>query len=138
MLKRSGPLLLASLVFAVAVAVAVARVASAEPPSIGAKTTTDVRRAIQQYVDRDARLKGAFMVLDPRTDTPLALRFDHVHRKIESHPEGLAACVDFKDTGGKLYDVDVVVSPSPGHAVRRVVLHKVEGQAVAAPAKSGR
>lgn len=94
---------------------------------------TQVRNAIQQYVERDVKLKESFLVLDPRTGEPLRLAFDNVHAGVKPHENGHLACVDFKDRAGKVHDVDVVVGKA-GDAwrVEKVFLHKVEGMPVTA------
>ncbi len=115
-------------------AVAASSAAGAEA-AVSPKTAKEAQRAIHQYMERDAKVKGAFLLLDPRTGSPLVLNFDHVHEGVESHADGLAACVDFKDANGVIYDVDVVVERSRGYAVRQVFLHKVDGKPLAAPEK---
>jgi hypothetical protein len=50
-----------------------------------------------------------------------------VHQAVKNHEKGHLACVDFKDSAGKAYDVDVVVGKK---AVSQVFLHKVDGAPV--------
>lgn len=88
-------------------------------------------KTIESYVQNDARVKEAFLVLDPRSGEPIRLTFDHVHEGVEAHDEGYVACVDFKDRTGKVYDVDVVVGKDAGpEQVAKVFLHKVDGEPV--------
>ena len=96
-------------------------------------TKAQVIDAIEKYVEQDAQVKEAFLVLDPRNGEPLRLAFDHVHAGVEPHEKGYAACVDFKDRAGKVYDVDIVVGKTAKRMeVAKVFLHKVEGKAVTA------
>jgi len=96
-------------------------------------TKAQVREAIEQYVEQDARVKEAFLILDPRNGEPLRLAFDYVHEGVEPHDQGYVACVDFKDRAGKVYDVDIVMETgSDGLDVAKVFLHKAEGKEVAA------
>jgi len=101
-------------------------------------TRKQVQGEIKSYVDRDTDVKGRFLILDPRSDEPLALTFDHVHEGVHPHDRGYVACVDFKDRTGKVYDVDFVIGKASGSdsfAVREVHLHKVDGKAVGSAEK---
>ena len=101
--------------------------------AIDEATKAKVREAIQKYVERDAQLKEAFLILDPRTGEPLRLAFDNVHAGVKPHEKGYVACVDFKDGVGKVYDVDIVVGSRPDRMeVAKVFIHKVEGKAITA------
>lgn len=103
-----------------------------EEGKIDEKTKTAVRAAIDVYVAKDVALKEKFLLLDPRTDAPLALAFDHVHDGVQPHDGGYRACVDFTDAAGTRYDVDVVVSLAGEEPeVREVFLHKIGGEPVA-------
>ena len=107
-------------------------------PAAAAPELTDSQRqqvlaSIASYVEQDEAIKGSFLLLDPRTSQPLALRFDHVHQAVEPDGDGYLACVDFKDSAGKVYDVDVVVALEGGATrVEQVRLHKADGVAVEA------
>ncbi len=95
------------------------------------QTRERVTAAIAEYVRHDADLKGAFLLVDPRTGEPLKLTFDHVHEGVHPTAEGgWLACVDFTDEGGALYDVDIAVRFGEEAEIERVALHKVNGQAV--------
>ncbi len=120
-------------VFALATAAAAAR-ASEAPREIPAETRTAVLAAIGSYVEHDVALKKSFLILDPRTGTPLQLAFDHVHQGVKPKGEAYLACVDFKDGGGKVYDVDVVVNVEGEQPrVAEIYLHKIDGKPVVAP-----
>lgn len=108
----------------------------AETPKPSERERQQAVAAIERYVREDAAIKGSFLIVDPRSAQPLALTFDHVHSGVKPDGEGYLACVDFKDTRGRLYDVDVVVKLDGESAkVQAVRLHKVEGQSIAAEPK---
>ena len=100
----------------------------------GAAPEGDVKQAIADYVQQDAALRGAFLLLDHRDGSVLRLSFDHVHDQVhEGEDGGHFACVDFKDAAGNVYDVDVFVKRAgQGYQPARLVLHKVNGEVVAA------
>lgn len=103
------------------------------------QTKARVRAEIEHYVTADVRLKRYFFLMDPRNDRTLRLTFDHVHEGVSAGDKGYAACVDFKDQAGKLYDVDIFVSLGEDKAqVEDVVLHKVEGKPIEKTAKKGK
>ena len=107
--------------------------------AIDEKTKKQARAAIEDYVKKDVELKQSFLLVDPRSGKPLQLTFDYVHGGVKPHAEGLLACVDFKDATGNVYDVDVVVASAGGEmAVKKVFLHKVDGEPVTAKASSAR
>ena len=88
-----------------------------------------VKATIEEYVNRDIGLREAFFLRDPRDGSVLELTFDHIHETVHTVGDSSRyACVDFKDQEGKVYDVDVYVRNSGD--VARLVLHKVNGQAV--------
>ncbi len=108
-----------------------APLAAAGEGEVDAQTRERVTTAIADYVRHDSQLKGGFLIIDPRTDAPLELAFDHVHEGVHATEDGAwVACVDFTDTAGALYDVDVVVRLGEEAEVERVFLHKVNGRAV--------
>jgi hypothetical protein len=107
--------------------------ASGSQTAIDETTKAQVLEAIETYVEQDAQVKEAFLILDPRTGEPLRLAFDHVHAGVKPHDEGYVACVDFKDSFGKVYDVDIVTKKSSQQfEVAKAFLHKVEGKNVVA------
>ncbi len=97
---------------------------------ISEATKAQVIEAIESYVERDSRVKEAFLLLDPRSGEPIRLSLDHVHEGVEAHEQGYVACVDFKDGAGRLYDVDIVVGKSAPMEIAKAFLHKAEGKAV--------
>lgn len=93
------------------------------------QTKSRVRSEIERYVATDVKLRKYFFLIDPRNDKTLRLLFDHVHEGVGASPKGYAACVDFKDKAGKVYDVDFFVSlGDEGPRVEEIVLHKVDGK----------
>lgn len=102
-----------------------------DAPRLSDTERQQVLATIETYVREDQSIKGSFLITDPRSPAPLALIFDHVHQAVKADPEGYLACVDLKDTSGRLYDVDVVVERAGERfKVREVRLHKVEGKAI--------
>lgn len=103
------------------------------------QTKARVRSEIERYVTADIKLKKYFFLIDPRTDKALRLTFDHVHDGVSADPKGYAACVDFKDKAGKIYDVDFFVFLGDEAAgVEQIVLHKVDGKPLPKPAEDGK
>ncbi|HEX9722794.1 MAG TPA: hypothetical protein VGC53_00760 [Vicinamibacteria bacterium] len=100
--------------------------------AIDETTKAQVLETIEAYVKGDAQVKEAFLILDRRNGEPLRLAFDHMHAGVEPHEEGYAACVDFKDASGTVYDVDIVIERgSDPLRVVKAFLHKVDGKEVA-------
>ena len=98
---------------------------------ISDETRRQALETIERYVKHDVELKGGFLIVDPRSNTPLRLEFDYVHKGVKSHPDGYLTCVDFKDASGTVYDIDVVVAGSGEKmAVYDVFVHKVDGKVV--------
>jgi hypothetical protein len=110
-----------------------------EPSTLDEATKSKVRQEIERYVTTDTQLKKSFLLIDPRTDRVLRLTFDHVHEGIMPHPKGYAACADFKDKSGKVYDVDIVVDATKEQVqVQEIHLHKVGGKKVAVAKTKGK
>ena len=72
-------------------------------------TMQNLARAIESFVEADISLRGAFLVIDPKTDTILKLRLDKVHKERLSHigEDIYFACADFNAENGKVYDLDI-------------------------------
>ena len=89
--------------------------------------------AIEGWIAEQTQLMGGyFMVWDPVDKTPLALTLDKVHRERLSKlsDEVLFACADFKTIEGKVYDLDMFMSPGGDHhfMATEVKVHKKEGK----------
>ncbi|MGH7821194.1 MAG: hypothetical protein ACREQ9_15620 [Candidatus Binatia bacterium] len=95
-------------------------------------STDELAKAIEEYVRRDARLKGGgFVVYDPETSRPLALELARVHRdRLARLDDGrYFACADFRTAKGEKYDLDFFMKPSPSRLeVTEITIHKVEGR----------
>jgi 2-keto-3-deoxy-L-rhamnonate aldolase RhmA len=85
--KKAIHMQLATVVGALMV-VAGPALASATQTAIDETTKAHVRQAIEKYIERDAQLKEAFLIIDPRTEEPLRLAFDNVHAGVELHEKG--------------------------------------------------
>ena len=103
-----------------------------EHPKAAVTVTTEMMaEAIKGYIDKDTALKGGyFFVHDAKTNAPLALKLDKVHRdKLAKVSEKLYfACTDFKATNGKTYDLDFFMEATEsGLQVSEVMIHKESG-----------
>ncbi len=98
----------------------------------GAVTVDQMAQAISDYVNSDAKLKGGFFfVFDATTKKPLQLTLDKVHKeKLSQVSENLYfACSDFKEAGGKVYDLDFFMKSVDGKlTVTELMIHKEEGK----------
>ena len=72
-------------------------------------TLQNLAKAIEGFVEADIILRGAFLVIDPKTDTVLKLKLDKVHKERLSHigEDIYFACADFNADNGKVYDLDI-------------------------------
>ncbi|MDA2934691.1 hypothetical protein MYX82_10165 [Acidobacteria bacterium AH-259-D05] len=97
------------------------------PPS-----DADVKAAIKRYVEEDVALKGGFFLKDPTTDQVQVLSFDHVHEAVNEVEDGrYYACVDFKDTAGNIYDVDIYLKGTATELKPdNLIVHKINGEEV--------
>lgn len=94
-------------------------------------------KAITDYVNQDAKMKGGFfLVYDPQAKKTLTLTLDKVHQdRLSQVEEALFfACSDFKSTDGKLYDLDFFMKGKPASsgmelAVSEIMIHKENGKA---------
>lgn len=91
-----------------------------------------VRAAIEQYIQHDTKLKGGFLLRDPKEHQVRELTLDFVHNGLESGPAGTQVmCVDFLDRSKNRLDIDFYVKPSPSGElqVTDIKIHKVNGTA---------
>ena len=89
-----------------------------------------VRVAIEQYVERDTKLKGGFFLRDAKEQIVRDLKLDFVHEGIEKGAGGQQVmCVDFLDRNQTRLDVDFSVKPAPSGElqVTDIKIHKVNG-----------
>ena len=95
-------------------------------------TIDDVARAIQEHIQFGERLNnGYYVVLDKQTNTPLLLKLEKIHtERLARLANGqFFACVDMKEKGGTLYDIDFFLAPTDGKlAITDVFVHKVNGK----------
>jgi len=109
-----------------------AKAKAGEHPKAEVTVTTEMMaEAIKGYIDNDTALKGGyFFVHDAKTNAPLTLKLDKVHRdKLAKVSEKLYfACTDFKATNGKTYDLDFFMEATDsGLEVSEVMIHKESG-----------
>jgi hypothetical protein len=96
-------------------------------------STNDLAEAIQNYVKREAALKGGFfLVYDKGADRTLTLTLERVHRERLSRvaADTYFACADFKSAEGKTYDLDVFMRGPSKDAleVTEISVHKEDGK----------
>ena len=96
-------------------------------------TMQNLARAIEGFVGADIILRGAFLVIDPKTDTVLKLTLDKVHKERLSHiGENIYfACADFNAENGKVYDLDIFLqgTNTDNLTVTEISVHKEDGTA---------
>ena len=96
-------------------------------------TMQNLARAIESFVEADISLRGAFLVIDPKTDTILKLRLDKVHKERLSHigEDIYFACADFNAENGKVYDLDIFLhgTNTDNLTVTEISVHKEDGNA---------
>ena len=89
--------------------------------------------AITSFVNADSELKGGyFMVYDSVSKAALLLTLSKVHEdKLAMLSETLFfVCADFKEAGGKMYDLDFFMNSDGGNlVVSEVMVHKQDGEA---------
>ena len=93
----------------------------------------DLADAIQNYVKKEADLKGGFfLVYDKAPGRTLTLTLDRVHRERLSRvaADTYFACADFKSSEGKTYDLDIFMrGPSKDKLeVTGISVHKEDGK----------
>ena len=96
-------------------------------------TMQNLARAIKGFVEADIILRGAFLVIDPKTDTVLKLKLEKVHKERLSHIGGniYFACADFNAENGKVYDLDIFLhgTNTDNLTVTEISVHKEDGTA---------
>ena len=96
-------------------------------------TLQNLARAIEGFVEADIILRGAFLVIDPKTDTVLKLKLEKVHKERLSHigEDIYFACADFNAENGKVYDLDIFLQGTNTESltVTEISVHKENGTA---------
>ena len=96
-------------------------------------TMQNLARAIEDFVEADIILRGAFLVIDPKTNAVLKLRLEKVHKERLSHigEDIYFACADFNAKNGKVYDLDIFLqgSNTDNLTVTEISVHKEDGTA---------
>lgn len=108
---------------------------AAEHPTKASKaniTKDELADAIEDYVEKDAALKGGyFLVYDAKAGKPLALKLQKVHKERLSSVghDVYFACADFETPEGKVYDLDIFMKgPNKNHlVVTEISVHKEAG-----------
>ena len=96
-------------------------------------TLQNLARAIESFVEADINLRGAFLIIDPRTNEVLKLNLQKVHKERLSHigDDVYFACADFNADNGKVYDLDIFLrgKNTDGLTVTEISVHKEDGTA---------
>ncbi len=96
-------------------------------------TMKNLAVAIESFVEADITLRGAFLVIDPRTNTVLKLTLKKVHKERLSHvgDDVYFACADFNADNGKVYDLDIFLhgKNTDNLIVTEISVHKEDGEA---------
>ena len=96
-------------------------------------TFQNLAQAIESFVEADINLRGAFLVIDPRTNGVLKLSLDKVHKERLSHIGNNVyfACADFNADNGKVYDLDIFLhgTNTDNLTVTEISVHKEDGEA---------
>ena len=103
--------------------------ADAEPVSL-----EGLAKAIENYVHEDGSLKGGyFLVYDKKQNKTLTLELDKVHTERLSRikEDVYFVCADFRDTDGKIYDLDIFMKGKSidDLVVTEILVHKQNGKA---------
>ena len=89
--------------------------------------------AIESFVEADINLRGAFLVIDPKTNKALKLTLEKVHKERLSHvgDNVYFACADFNADNGKVYDLDIFLhgKNTDNLTVTEISVHKEDGEA---------
>lgn len=105
--------------------------AKPEKPKSAQVSVDQMAQAITDFVNSDSKLKGGyFFVFDVTAKKPLQLTLDKVHKeRLSQVGENLYfACSDFKEVGGKTYDLDFFMKSVDGKlTVTELMIHKEEG-----------
>ena len=96
-------------------------------------TLQNLARAIESFVEADINLRGAFLVIDSRTNGVLKLTLEKVHKERLSHigDDVYFACADFNADNGKVYDLDIFLhgKNTDNLTVTEISVHKEDGNA---------
>ena len=94
-------------------------------------TLQNLARAIKGFIEADISLRGAFLVIDPKTEMVLKLKLEKVHKERLSHigEDIYFACADFNADNGKLYDLDIFLhgTNTDNLTVTEISVHKEDG-----------
>ena len=90
--------------------------------------------AIEAYIQKEAAANdGNFPITDEKTGEKLQMKLEKVHRERLARvgTDEYFACVDFKGSNGKMYDVDFFMkgTTKDNLTFSEFMIHKVEGKA---------
>jgi hypothetical protein len=105
---------------------------TSKPKSAGL-TKDQLADAIEAYIQKEAAANdGNFPITDEKTGEKLQMKLERVHRErlAQVGPDQYFACVDFKSTEGKMYDVDFFMkgTAKDNLTFSEFMIHKVNGK----------
>ena len=108
-------------------------VAKIRPTAEEPVTIDNLADAIEKYISEEtAKNNGNFVMVDEKTDQQIMLKFDNVHREklAKLAPDHYFTCVDFKDSQGKVYDLDFFMKglTKDDLVFTEFMIHKVGGE----------
>ena len=98
-------------------------------PTEDPKAREAILKAMEQHI-KDLEVDGIFLHYDPVTDELLNLTFKKPHTGVATKGKLFAACVDFTDEEGILYDLDflAVKEKDGSYKVLQAIVHAVDKQ----------
>ena len=103
-------------------------ISAGNDPSIKGATRSGIQNSMKDHVSNN-KVDGKYVVYDARTNKLLKLDFDKVHEGIVKKDGFYVSCADFKDSSGKIYDIDFLAAKSDsGFQVVDAIIHKVGNQ----------
>ena len=92
---------------------------------ISASEKGKVIAAMVDYIKSNSTVTRNLLVMDPKANRTLKLKFGKVHEGVMRHQDGFVACVDMM-SGETLVDLDFVVSKEDEeYRVSKIAIHKV-------------
>ncbi|MFT7638274.1 MAG: hypothetical protein ACI9Y8_002065 [Candidatus Omnitrophota bacterium] len=124
-MNKKTPYLLSAIVAAVLALGLFAAPAAAEP------SAEELRQTIRDYIHRQEKRHGAFLILDERGEVNRRLSLVRVHERVGKTGDYYYSCTDMKDLGsGDELDLDFDISDQAGDLkVVDIRIHKDNGQA---------
>jgi hypothetical protein len=105
---------------------------TAAKPKPAGLTKEQLAEAIEAYIQKGVDANGNFAITDDKTGEKLQMKLVKVHRERLARvgTDQYFACVDFKSTEGKMYDVDFFMkgTAKDNLTFSEFMIHKVDGK----------